>query len=95
MPPPERERTSRQTELPKPAAQPPPLKVVSAPSGLPPHRSESIAALTAKARTLHAESAENTAKIDVLQHRNSLIGRELVEINKQIIEHAWDGQPLT
>jgi len=88
------DRTSRQSEPPKPAAQSPPLKVVAPPPGLPLYRSESIASLTAKARVLFAELAENSAKIDALHFRNSAIRRELGDIDKQILEHAWDGQPL-
>lgn len=63
--------------------------------GLPIYRSESIATLTAKARSLHAEHVDNSAKIDALHYRNASIRRELAEIGKQVLEHAWDGQPIS
>lgn len=62
---------------------------------LPPHRADAIGQLTAKARTLHAELVENSAKADTIQFRNAAIRRELAEIDKQVIEHAWDGQPIS
>jgi hypothetical protein len=62
---------------------------------LPRHRSESIGSLTAKARLLEAEQAEIRAKVDAHNYRNAAINRELAEIRKQVIEHAWDGIPPT
>jgi hypothetical protein len=63
------------------------------PPGLPRHRSESIGSLTAKARLLEAEQAEIRAKVDAHNSRNAAISRELAEIRKQVLEHAWDGNP--
>jgi hypothetical protein len=60
---------------------------------LPRHRSESIGSLTAKARLLEAEQAEIRAKVDAHNYRDAAISRELAEIRKQVLEHAWDGIP--
>ena len=78
--------------MPPPKADAPKLSVVS--PSLPAHRSESIAQLTARARSLAEESRLNQRKIDELTNRNHVIQRSLTEISKQVIEHAWDGQPI-
>ncbi|WP_406699241.1 hypothetical protein V5E97_10225 [Singulisphaera sp. Ch08] len=62
---------------------------------LPPHRAGAIGQMTAKARELHAELRENAAKADQIAFRQAAIRRELAEIDKQVREHAWDGQPLS
>ena len=66
----------------------------SVPPCLPPHRAASIGELTAKARALHAELVENSAKADALQFRNAAIRRDLAEIDTKVREHAWEGRPL-
>lgn len=80
--------------MPKEKEPPPKLSGV-APPALPPHRSEAIASLTAKARTLQAEWETNVFRADAIQHRQNAIRNELAAINKQVLEHAWDGQPPT
>ncbi|SIN70732.1 hypothetical protein SAMN05444166_0289 [Singulisphaera sp. GP187] len=61
--------------------------------GLPPHRSEAIANLTAQARKLQAEHADNADRADKIAFRQAAIHRELTELRKQVLEHAWDGNP--
>lgn len=92
MPPLDRKAVgTRRLPDPGPPPSSPPVPVVPL---LPHHRSEAIAALTTKARTLHAEIAANLAKIDALQFRNAAVRRELAEIDVKVREHAWDGAPL-
>lgn len=92
MPPTERKgEGSRRLSIP---AAPSPPKTVLNVALLPSYRSEAIAALTTKARTLHAEITENQARIDSLQFRNAAVRRELAEIDTKVREHAWDGHPL-